>query len=379
MYGFNNPGTRYFDPRQALAQRLLQEGASTAPVDHWMQGLGRLGQALAGNVVRGRVQGEQDAANKAFFEGMTGGGVDAAIQGLEGLEGNPYAGRMTQALLMQQAEQQAEVEAEARKHERAAQAREGTVEKVGDYYFQYQNGQPVPRPDLTDESFNRDLQLRAAGKPETNINMPGAGGRPMSLLDEEIDKKAAPELVEWAMTGAADYKYLRGQLNSALAEIEEVITTGEGNISGPILGAMPDAMTAIFNPQAVAVRERVETVVQRNLRTVLGAQFTENEGNRLISRAFNPRLDEPENAARLKALLRSMDDIAAAKNTAWKYVQENGTMQGFRNEGMLGMVSDPIGYIDRAMDAAAPATKAKKSGEAPQGKPANTWGIERLD
>ena len=48
------------DPRLAIAQSMIQEGSSSAPVGHWAQGLGRLAQTLAGNYKQNKVQGEYD-------------------------------------------------------------------------------------------------------------------------------------------------------------------------------------------------------------------------------------------------------------------------------------------------------------------------------
>ena len=45
----------------------------------------------------------------------------------------------------------------------------------------------------------------------------------------------------------------------------------------------PDLVNAFINPGATDVRENIESVVQRNLKAVLGAQFTEKEGERDIT------------------------------------------------------------------------------------------------
>lgn len=58
----NLPGTiqaqYYRDPRLALSNRLILEGSSTAPVQHWAQGLGRLAQALAGTYIGNKADTE---------------------------------------------------------------------------------------------------------------------------------------------------------------------------------------------------------------------------------------------------------------------------------------------------------------------------------
>lgn len=110
------------------------------------------------------------------------------------------------------------------------------------------------------------------------------------------------------------------------------------NLTGPGLGLLPESVLTRTNPEAVAARNAVEEVVQRNLRLVLGAQFTEKEGERLISRAYNPSLDEKENAKRVKRLIGQIESAAKAKQRASDYFEKNGTLKGFK--GKLWTASD---------------------------------------
>lgn len=57
------------DPRLAMAQRSLQEGSSTAPLQGgWMEGLARLGQGLWGGYQQGQVGREYEDQSKAYRE-----------------------------------------------------------------------------------------------------------------------------------------------------------------------------------------------------------------------------------------------------------------------------------------------------------------------
>jgi hypothetical protein len=94
----------------------------------------------------------------------------------------------------------------------------------------------------------------------------------------------------------------------------------------------------MVNDRVTDTREQVEEVVQRNLRIVLGAQFTAQEGERLIARAYNPRLDESVNATRLERLYRQMGRAAQAQEQAARYFEENGTLRGWR--GRLWGIND---------------------------------------
>lgn len=148
-----------------------------------------------------------------------------------------------------------------------------------------------------------------------------------------VDSKYATDFVEWETGGAADTAKSLAQLKGAKSSLE----SGR-NITGPIIGIMPDWALAWTNPEAIQTREAVEEVVQRNLRAVLGGQFAQKEGEQLIRRAFNPKLSETENTARLNRLMGQIEAAAAAKSAAASYFRENGTLSGW--EGKMPSIGD---------------------------------------
>lgn len=171
----------------------------------------------------------------------------------------------------------------------------------------------------------------------------------------KVDERYAEDFVDWNARGAyADIYKQIGQLEEALSDLES-----DKELTGPVVGSLPDPINAIVNPGAIATRERVEEVVQRNLRLVLGAQFTEKEGERLIARAFNPRLSEEENAKRVRRLINQIKTAADAKQSASKYFIENGTLTGWR--GTLPSLAD----FDPEKDIAEDAVKRSTSKPAP--------------
>ena len=109
------------------------------------------------------------------------------------------------------------------------------------------------------------------------------------------------------------------------------------NLTGPVVGSIPGSIRAIVNPTAQNTLEQVEEVVQRNLRVILGPQFTAEEGTRLIARAYNPSLDEKTNITRLKRLSESMKKAALAKRDASRYFEEKGTLQGYKGSALVTM------------------------------------------
>ena len=126
--------------------------------------------------------------------------------------------------------------------------------------------------------------------------------------------------------GYADSRRNLAQVKDVLSDLQDP----EGpNLTGPLLGSTPDFITKFTHPKAIDARERVEEVVQRNLRQILGAQFTENEGERLISRAYNPRLPEAVNAERLGRLVEVMEAAYEAKMAAARHYEQYGTLSNY--------------------------------------------------
>ena len=72
--------------------------------------------------------------------------------------------------------------------------------------------------------------------------------------------------------------------------------------------------------------------MQRNLKAVLGGQFTEREGEKLIKRAYNPTLSREYNAKRLRILIEQMERAADMQDYRQKFAFTNGTMRGFDDE-----------------------------------------------
>jgi hypothetical protein len=169
-------------------------------------------------------------------------------------------------------------------------------------------------------------QLRQAGAARQNVQV---GGSKLNLTpaQEAVDKKFADTYLDWQSGGGADTIGNIAQINTVLQQLEQ----GKA-LTGPMIGVQPDLLLAITNPQAAGAKEQVQEVVQRNLRVVLGAQFTAKEGDALISRAYNPTLKPEQNAARLRKLFEQMSVAAGQKQAMAEYYETNGTLQGYKGK-----------------------------------------------
>lgn len=159
-----------------------------------------------------------------------------------------------------------------------------------------------------------------------------------------VDEQFAKDYVAFTTGGAQDAAKQLAQLRDVQAELRNP----KANLTGPVIGSTPDYVKKFTNPQSIAMRERVEEVVQRSLRAILGAQFTENEGVRLIARAYNPNLPEKENAVRVGRLFTQLEQAFKQKQAAAQYFEKNGTLEGWK--GKLPTITDfnPEGSSSRA-------------------------------
>lgn len=164
--------------------------------------------------------------------------------------------------------------------------------------------------------------------------------KPQEALDVEYAKDFAKRI---AGGGYADADKGLKQLDGAIKALKKT-----GSATGPIVGLIPKVGRDIVTPSGAAIQDAVEEVVQRNLRQVLGAQFTEKEGDRLIARAYNPRLSEGENVKRLNRLKLQIGQAIALQKDADAYFQENGSLKGFK--GKTFNSADDFNLDDKAAD-----------------------------
>lgn len=150
-----------------------------------------------------------------------------------------------------------------------------------------------------------------------------------SPVQQAIDKRFATNIYVPFMAegGYADVEKSVAQLNGVVDELET--TNG---LSGWQYMFAPDWLQVAFTPEALDVRQQVEEIVQRNLRLVLGAQFTEKEGERLIARAYDQRLPQEVNAERVRRLLTQIESAAMAQREAVKYFQTYETLRGYEGD-----------------------------------------------
>jgi len=149
------------------------------------------------------------------------------------------------------------------------------------------------------------------------------------------DEKFAKEYVDWNAAGG--YTAVESDLSKLQDEVLSKLDpkdTGGNRLGG--LAAKTPIIGETFTPERTAIRENLASVVQKSMRQIIGAQFTEKEGTAMIDRAYNPMLSDAENYKRVSALFKQIKGMAAEKDRASKYYEANGTLTGYQGKGSGG-------------------------------------------
>jgi len=206
-----------------------------------------------------------------------------------------------------------------------------------------------PEYKILTDAINAEIAAKRAPaeKVEAGKNAPK-----LTKGQEAADREFGKEYAQYkAAGGFADVDKQLQQLQ----KVSKELGMPGNDYTGPAAGLIPGKARAFTNPRAVAAQNMVEEVAQRNLRLVLGAQFTQVEGERLIARAYNPQLSPAENKRRVDALITQIRTAAQAKEDAAAYFEANGTLSGWKGK------IPTMGDFEAAIEAA-----SKSEGSSPK-------------
>lgn len=149
---------------------------------------------------------------------------------------------------------------------------------------------------------------------------------------ELVDAAYAPEYVKFRTGGGM--RDAESNLQTLQNAREVLSTPGNVDPTGPIIGQMSDRLLALFpaGQRQITAKQLIETVGQRNLKEILGAQFAQKEGEEFLARVFNPKLEPEENMQRVGRLMTSLERAYQDKKDAADYFEANGTLKGFQGK-----------------------------------------------
>ena len=194
------------------------------------------------------------------------------------------------------------------------------------------NYQQDPKnPLLKNEVKALELKLGLQQPPAAPQTQAEIVKKSLTPLETKVEEKSAQDLVDFTIGGGfSDVQKGLSQLEIAKQTLQQ---QPEGKITGKLVGAQDDTgILKYTNPTAQDTKEQVQEIAQRNLRLILGPQFTAKEGEALINRVYNPALPQSVNVKRLDLLQEQMTSAAKTKQEAVDYYNTNGTLKGFKGK-----------------------------------------------
>ena len=191
--------------------------------------------------------------------------------------------------------------------------------------------QDPKNPLLRNEVKALELKLGLQQPPAAPQTQAEVVKKSLTPLETKVEEKSAQDLVDFTIGGGfSDVQKGLSQLEIAKQTLQQ---QPEGRITGKLVGAQDDTgLLKYTNPAAQDTKEQVQEIAQRNLRLILGPQFTAKEGEALINRVYNPALPQSVNVKRLELLQEQMTSAAKTKQEAVDYYNANGTLKGFKGK-----------------------------------------------
>jgi len=200
---------------------------------------------------------------------------------------------------------------------------------------------------------NNATQLAIAGIKK------GTASREMTPGEKALDRNFASDYNKWTDGGFATSQDAISTMDAAISKL-----TDDSNLTGPLVSKAPD----VFRQEGAALRQDIQRVTQAGLKSVLGAQFTEREGELFLARAYDERLSPALNREKLEKAKAVLQAMADAKQQKAAYFEQNGTLAGFKGTDFTKGASVQI--LEQAMKGIEPQKAVQNYIDTTKGKPA---------
>jgi hypothetical protein len=240
------------------------------------------------------------------------------------------------------------------------------IQLLNRYNEAFQKAQEDPKnPLLRNEVKALELKLGLQQPPAAPQTQAEIVKKNLTPLQAKVEEKSAQDLVDFTVGGGfSDVQKGLTQLENAKQVLQQ---QPEGKITGKVVGVQDDTgLLKYTNPVAQDTKEQVQEIAQRNLRLILGPQFTAKEGEALINRVYNPALPQSVNVKRLELLQEQMSSAAKTKQEAVEYYNTNGTLKGFTGK-IYNNTSDFISDYNNKLKSVEKTPEAKPSTTTPFG------------
>jgi len=197
----------------------------------------------------------------------------------------------------------------------------------------------------------------------TPYTPPGGVPEKPTVGDIALDRKYAPDLLQWKSGGRAEADLGIAALDEAINNLEH-----KNNISGPLVGyavknpgGIAGGIGYAVDPAAFQTAQLHKRAVVASLRPILGSRPAQQIIQQIIEATYDPSLKQPYNAQRLKLLRKSLIEARDAKDEMANYYTTNkGTLKGYEGKNPDDIIGSLSGGIpdesvggDAGLDASA--------------------------
>lgn len=150
-------------------------------------------------------------------------------------------------------------------------------------------------------------------------------GEKINPIDLDAQRKMNSEnvkdLTEWRKTREIALTNIKN-LEAALAKLP----TLKGKMDW---GKMASRSDMLMSPSGINMRDTIWKTAFSALKATLGAQFTQAEGDRIMSASYNPMLSPEENIPRVKDAIRELKARFEQMDSLVKYWDKNQSFRGY--------------------------------------------------
>jgi len=188
-----------------------------------------------------------------------------------------------------------------------------------------------------------------ATPPPASVTPEAPAGQPAPEAPQEPAEPSPEGVPVTDITVAADTEYVKTRLPefrneqakalTNLGKLEKVINllgerkdlTGFAPAIGVKLGEI-FGLPGVIAPSASDTKNRIESVAQESIRQLMGAQFSEKEGENVLRRAFDVSQPEAVNMQRIRELYNNLQTVLNAKRDEAQYYEKHGTLRGYKGQ-----------------------------------------------
>jgi hypothetical protein len=177
----------------------------------------------------------------------------------------------------------------------------------------------VPHKEALDRSF----------KSGVNINI-GDKGPQKTKTQQKIEENLATDIADWESGGRSQAMANMQTLDKVMSGLASGAVDTRGIVDfAPEIAGFRDSVGALFNPSGQDAVDNIRLVVFQNLRETLGAQFTAQEAQQLVSATYNRQLSEQQNLDRLFGVRSLMENVMNAKNALSEHLRSGKSIGSY--------------------------------------------------